>query len=160
DIGARSEGSVETRHYREEDGTLKIKVGDELDLFVTEAGDSISLAPTIKAEPGAALTTLREAQKSGVPIEGKVTGVNSGGLAVDVSGVRGFCPMSQIELGFCADPKVYVGQKLEFVVTKVEDGAKGNVVLSRRTLLRRAEKAQGKALLETLQVGDEREGRV
>jgi small subunit ribosomal protein S1 len=148
------------RHYRDEDGTVRISVGDELDLFVLEAGDQVVLAPTIKAEGKAALGQMREAQKNGVPVEGRVTAVNSGGLAVDLAGVRGFCPMSQIESGFCADPSVYVGRTLEFLVTKVEDGARGNVVLSRRQVLRRAEQEQGKVLLETLKPGDEREGKV
>ncbi len=160
DFGGRSEGAVELRHYRGEDGAPRIAVGDELDLFVIEAGDQLVLAPTVKAEPRAALGQLREAQKAGVPVEGRVTAVNSGGLAVDLSGVRGFCPMSQIESGFCSEPSAYVGRTLEFLVTKVEDGGRGNVVLSRRQLLRRAEQEQGRKMLETLKVGDEREGRV
>lgn len=160
DFGGRSEGAVETRHFRNDDGTVAIAAGDEIDLYVIEAGDQVVLAPNLKAEPNAALGQLREAHKAGVPVEGKVTAVNSGGLAVDLSGVRGFCPMSQIESGYCSDPSSYVGRALEFLVTKVEDGGRGNVVLSRRQLLRRAEKEQGKVLLETLKVGDERDGRV
>src|SRR5262249_38624153 len=39
DFGGRSEGSVETKHFRAEDGKLKIGVGDVVDLFVVEAGD-------------------------------------------------------------------------------------------------------------------------
>ena len=160
DFGGRSEGAVEMRHYRAEDGTLSLEVGQEVDLFVIESGDQVALAPTIKAEPSAALGQMREAQKNGVPVEGRVTAVNSGGLAVDLAGVRGFCPMSQIESGFCADASVYVGRTLEFLVTKVEDGARGNVVLSRRQLMRRAEQEQGKVLLATLKPGDERDGKV
>jgi small subunit ribosomal protein S1 len=160
DFGGRSEGAVETRHFRAEDGSLGISVGDEVDLFVIEATDQVVLAPSLRAEPKAALGQLRAAKESGTPIEGKVTGVNSGGLTVDLAGVRGFCPMSQIESGFCAEPSAYVGRTLEFVVTAIEDGPKGNVKLSRRQLLRRAEAEQGSKLLETLKVGDERDGRV
>ena len=64
-------------------------------------------------------------------------------MAVDITGVRGFCPMSQIESGFCADPSVYVGRTLEFVVTSVEEG-RGSVVLSRRQFLRRGEEGSFK----------------
>lgn len=159
DFGGRSEGAVETRHFRADDGTLKAAVGDEMDLYVIEAGEQVMLAPSIKAESGAALGQVRDAQKSGTPVSGKVTAVNSGGLTVDVGGVRGFCPMSQIELGFCADPSGYVGRMLEFVVTSVEEG-KGGAVLSRRTLLRREEQEKGKQRLATLKVGDELDGRV
>ncbi|OFW78954.1 MAG: hypothetical protein A2Z48_11275 [Actinobacteria bacterium RBG_19FT_COMBO_70_19] len=159
DFGGRSEGVAGTRQFRAEDGTLGIAIGDLLDLFVVEAGDQIVLASSIRAEPHAALRQLREAQAAGVPVSGRVTGLQGGGLAVDIGSVRGFCPVSQIESGFCADPSVYVGRTLEFLVTKVEDG-RGGAVVSRRKLLRREEEEQAKRLLAALKVGDELEGTV
>lgn len=167
DYGGRSEASVETKHFRGEDGKLKVGVGDVVDLFVVEAGDQVTLAPSFSpkgggrggSSGGAALRQVREALASGVPVSGRVTGVNAGGISVDVGGVRGFCPISQIEAGFCADASVYVGKTLEFLVTKVESG-RGGAVLSRRQLLRRAEQENAKQLLATLKPGDEREGTV
>jgi len=159
DVGGRSEAVAEARHWKDDAGALKIAVGDTVDLFVVDAGDPVTLAPAIKTKGGAALQKLREAKDSGTPVSGRVTGVNAGGLSVDLGGVRGFCPMSQIELGFCSDPKVYVGKTLDFLVTEVKDG-RGGAVVSRRQLLRRTEAEKGKALLEKLQVGDELEGRV
>jgi predicted RNA-binding protein with RPS1 domain len=102
---------------------------------------------------------MREAQTAGMPVTGRVTGVNPGGLTVDVGGARAFCPLSQIESGFCADPSVYVGRTLQFLVTKAEE-SRGGIVLSRRALLRKEEEEKSKTLLATLKVGDEREGRV
>jgi small subunit ribosomal protein S1 len=143
DYGGRSEG-----------------VADAVDLFVVAAGDEVRLAPSMKAESsGEALKLVREAHASGMPVTGKVTGVNSGGLAVDVGGVRGFCPLSQIELGFCSDPARYVGRSLEFTVTSIEEN-RGSAVLSRRKLLKQAEDESARQLAATLQVGDEREGTV
>src|SRR5580765_7085381 len=177
DFRGRSEGSVETKHFRAEDGKLKIGVGDVVELFVVEAGDQVALAPSLKpggprgggprgpgrggpgGGGGAAMKQVREALAAGIPVSGRVTGVNAGGVSVDVGGVRGFCPISQIEAGFCSDASVYVGKTLEFLVTKVESG-RGGVVLSRRQLLRRSEQAQAKELLATLKPGDEREGTV
>ncbi len=157
DYGGRSEGAVETRAYRNEDGTLRVAVGDELDLFVVSAGEPVTLASSIRTDPRAALGSLREAHAAKVPVTGRVTGTNTGGLSVEVGGVRGFCPVSQIESGFCADPSVYVGRTLEFLVTAVEEG-RGSVVLSRRALLRRVEEEQATQALSTLQPGDERDG--
>jgi small subunit ribosomal protein S1 len=182
DFGGRSEGSVETKHFRAEDGKLKIGVGDVVELFVVEAGDQVTLAPSLKpggprgggprgggprgpgrggpgAGGGAAMKQVRDALAAGIPVSGRVTGVNAGVISVDVGGVRGFCPISQIEAGFCSDASAYVGKTLEFLVTKVESG-RGGVVLSRRQLLRRSEQAQAKELLATLKPGDEREGTV
>jgi small subunit ribosomal protein S1 len=159
DFGGRSEGSVETKHFRAEDGKLKVGVGDVIDLFVVEAGDQVILAPSVRPAARGALRQIREALTSGTPVTGRVTGVNAGGISVDVGGVRGFCPISQIEAGFCSDASTYVGKTLEFLVTKVESG-RGGAVLSRRQLLRRAEQENAKRLLATLKPGDEREGTV
>ena len=74
-----------------------------------------------------------------------VTGVNKGGLEVDVGGVRAFCPLSQLELRPVADPAAYVGRRLAFRVTRYEEDRRGtNVVLSRRALLE--EEARGRAV--------------
>jgi small subunit ribosomal protein S1 len=166
EFGGRSEGSVETRHFRAEDGKIKVGVGDVVELFVVESGDQVSLAPSLKPSGrrgggggGGAMRQVREALASGMPVSGRITGVNAGGISVDVGGVRGFCPISQIEAGFCSDASVYVGKTLEFLVTKVESG-RGGAVLSRRQLLRRAEQEHAKQLLATLKPGDEREGTV
>lgn len=159
DHGGRSEATADLRHWRAEDGTLSIAVGDTLELFVLEAGDQVVLGPSVRAEAHAALRQMREAKASGMPVSGRVTGLNTGGLQIDVGGVRGFCPISQIEAGFCADASVYVGRTLEFLVTEVKDG-KGGVVLSRRALLRKADEAQAQQTLATLQPGDVRDGKV
>ncbi len=159
DFGGRSEGVAETQRLRAEDGTLRLAPGDELDLFVVEAGDQIVLAPSLRADAQAALRQVREAQASGLPVSGRVTGLNAGGLEVDLGGARGFCPLSQIESGFCAEPAAYVGRTLEFLVTAVGD-VRGGVVLSRRQLLRQAEEEQARQLLASLAPGVEREGTV
>lgn len=164
DFGGRSEGAAEVRPWRNEDGTFKLAVGDELDLYVVETGDQVLLATSIrtkekKAKAKPDLGALKEASKAGLPVSGRVTGVNTGGLTIDIGGVRGFCPISQIETGFVADAKAYVGKTLEFVVTKIEEG-RGSVVLSRRSLLKRGDDAKAKELLATLKVGDELDAKV
>ena len=159
DYGGRSEAVTETRQFRAEDGSLRIAAGDVLELFVIEAGDQVVLARSMRAEGPAALRQVREAHAAGVPVTGRVTGINAGGLAVDLGGARGFCPLSQIEAGFCADPSIYVGRTLEFIVTAVED-ARASAVLSRRQLLRRAEEERLRKLLASLKPGDELDGTV
>jgi small subunit ribosomal protein S1 len=58
--------------------------------------------------------------------------VVKGGLSVDVAGVRGFCPASQIDNRFVDDLTKFVGQKLTFRVSRYEAR---NLVLSRRALI-------------------------
>lgn len=77
-------------------------------------------------------------------MEGLITGVNKGGLEVDVGGTRAFCPLSQLELRPVDDPAAYVGRRLSFRVMRHEEDRRGtNVVLSRRALLE--EEARGRA---------------
>src|SRR5438094_96218 len=82
-----------------------------------------------------------------------------GGLEVELGGVRGFCPVSQVEAAFCADPSVYVGRTLQFLVTELDE-ARGTAVLSRKALLRREEQEKASRLLASLKPGDEIEGSV
>jgi small subunit ribosomal protein S1 len=160
DFGGRSEGVIEIRHLQYPSGAARHGVGDTLDLYVVSAGDQVVLAPSVRARPStAAVQRIRDAQAAGTPVAGHVTARNAGGLEIDLSGVRGFCPLSQIESGFCADPSVYVGRTLEFLVTEIRSGRRGAVV-SRRALLRREEEAAAHRLLESLKPGDELEGTV
>lgn len=159
DFGGRSEGVAKAGAFRKEDGSLEVAVGDELDMFVIESGDQIVLATSLHPEAREAANQLREAKAKGMPVSGRVSGVNAGGLEVNLNGARGFCPMSQIETGFCEDPTIYVGRTLEFLVTSVEDG-RGGAVLSRKKLLRRQEDARGRKLLKNLEPGQELDGTV
>ena len=159
DFGGRSEGMVETQFLRDDFGALRHEVGDVIDLVVVQAEDQILLAPSLRADPRAALRQLRDSHGAGTPVSGKVTALNAGGLEVDLAGVRGFCPLSQIELGFCSAPSAYIGRTLEFLVTEIDE-ARNRAVLSRKALLRREEDEKGQRLLATLQVGAEIEGKV
>ncbi len=88
-----------------------------------------------------------------------VTAVNKGGLQVTVSGLRGFMPASQVELGFAGNLDGYVGQKLTVQVTEVNP-KKRNLVVSRRALLQ-AERAEGEGeFWSKAEVGQEYSGTV
>ena len=157
DIGARSEAITELSHFRTGEEPPRIAVGDTVDLFVVDAGEPTVLAPSMRSDPHAGLGALREAQKAGVPVEGRVLEANTGGLRVDLGGAHGFCPVSQIELSFCSDPSSYVGRTLEFLVTGIED-ARRSALLSRKQLLQRREKEESERRIATLAVGQEVEG--
>jgi small subunit ribosomal protein S1 len=159
DFGGRSEGAIETRYFRDPEGQLTAQVGDMVDLFVVDNQDQVILAPSVRAAPNVALDQVLDARRTGMPISGKVSGLNAGGLEIDLAGLRGFCPVSQIDAGFCPDPAVYLGKTLEFLVTEVAEGGK-RLVLSRKALLRREEEEKAKKLMQGLKDGSEHEGTV
>jgi small subunit ribosomal protein S1 len=146
EIDGGGEGTLETLELRDEAGQVTAKVGDTLEARVVAMGERQGFYALRRgAGTGAGgRADLAQAVATGLPVEGLVTGVNKGGLEVDVAGVRAFCPLSQLELRPVADPAVYVGRRLEFRVTRHEEDRRGtNVVLSRRALLE--EEARGRA---------------
>ncbi len=164
DIGGRSEGVAEAREFRLEDGTLTVAEGDSVELFVIEAGEQVLLARTARTKAGGgkgkpSLDAVRQARTSDIPVRGKVSAVNTGGLAVEIDGVRAFCPLSQIDTAFVEDPAPYVGRVLEFLVTEVDE-SRQRVVVSRKKLLQREQAELAKTRLSTIAPGQELEGTV
>jgi small subunit ribosomal protein S1 len=136
DLGGKAEGVLSRDQVVDADGnTLKVKPGDEVEARVTaDAGGVLELRVKLGRGPEAR-AELVTAADMGIPVDGTVTEVVKGGLSVDVAGVRGFVPASQIDNRFVEDLTGYVGQKLTFRITRYEPGPRGNLVLSRRALL-------------------------
>jgi small subunit ribosomal protein S1 len=150
--GKRPEAYFQSIDLRGPDGRVDAKAGDVLDGMVVEIDPAggVRLGRSMGRPSGA--DALEEARQAGVPVEGKVTGVNKGGLEVDVGGARAFCPLSQIERGYVADPQSFMGRSLSFIVTEVREGGK-RVVLSRRALLAQEAKHSAAQTLSDLRVG-------
>ena len=153
DVGQRSEGVVPREEFTEEE-LAKLAVGDTLPFVVRRiSGAGIELS---RAATGRKIDTseLTDAMRSGLPVEGKVTGENKGGLTVDIAGLRGFVPFSQVELGPARPSAEYIGHAFRFRVIEVRGK---DVVLSRAALLREEQERARRELLATLEVGEVRE---
>jgi small subunit ribosomal protein S1 len=93
----------------------------------------------------------------GMVVEAKVVAANKGGLSVEVNGIRGFLPISQIDLYRVENPEEYVNRKLKCIVTEV-DREDRNLVVSRRGVLERERDAAKEQTMASLAEGDIREG--
>jgi len=143
DAGGKAEGVLDRAQVSDAEGKLLVKVGDTIEArVVDDAGGVLTLRVKIGRGPEARAELL-QAHELGLPVDGTVTEVVKGGVSVDVAGVRGFCPASQMDARFVEDLKVYIGQKLQFRITRYEPR---NLVLSRRALL---EEANEKRAVET-----------
>ena len=146
DIIGGGEGIIELDQVRDADGNVTVKLGDEIEARVTETMDkkgcvvlrrSMARGPEAKAE-------LLQAAELGLAVEGTVMAVNKGGVEVLVAGVRGFCPVSQLDIRHVAEPAEFIGHKYLFRISRYENDRRGaNLVLSRRALLE--EEARGRA---------------
>lgn len=133
DAGGKAEGVLERAQVSDAEGKLLVQVGDKVEArVVADAGGVLTLRVKLGGRGPEARAELAQAQELGIPVEGVVQEVIKGGVSVDVAGVRGFCPASQLDARFVEDLSTYVGQRLTFRITRYEPR---NLVLSRRALV-------------------------
>jgi small subunit ribosomal protein S1 len=156
DLGGKGEGIIDLRELRNEKGDLLVHSGETIDGYVLSVSEG-NVVVTRSVPKGAGREIVQQALDSKIPIEGLVTGQNKGGLEVDLGGLRGFVPASQVEIRFVEDQSHFVGQRLKFRVTEIRGG---NAILSRRALLEEERAAQAAELRKRLEVGAQLEGTV
>jgi small subunit ribosomal protein S1 len=156
DLGGKGEGIIDLRELRDDKGELLVQAGRTIDGYVLSLSEG-NVVVTRSVPKGAGREIVQEALDAKIPIEGMVTGQNKGGLEVDLGGMRGFVPASQVDVRFVEDQSQFVGQRLKFRVTELRGG---NAILSRRALLEEERAAQAVELRKTLEVGAQLEGTV
>jgi len=135
DIGYKQEGLIYAKEFKNYDGTLKVKEGDEIEVYVERLESSLGnlVLSKDKAEILQAWDRISEACESGEPVQGTVMAKVKGGLSVDI-GVKAFLPGSQVDLRAVKNLDKYLGKTMEFKVIKFNK-KRGNIVLSRRAIL-------------------------
>jgi len=153
DVGFKSEGLVPTWEFMDDDGTLLVRAGDEVDVLVEEAEDSQGRIVLSKEKADRLLVweEISRAYKADQPVEGMIVARVKGGLAVDI-GVKAFLPGSQVDLRPVRNLESVVNQKFKFKIIKFNK-RRGNIVLSRRALLETERKKLREATLGTLAPG-------
>ena len=162
EIGAKSEGVLDRDQVSDDDGTLLVKVGDQIEArVVSTKGGTVILRTQISRGPDVA-AEIAQAFEFGLPVEGVVSEVNKGGVDVQIAGMRAFCPVSQLDLRFVEDPTIYVGRKFAFRITRFEPGRgrNANIVVSRRALLEQEVAVRAAETRKTLAVGSVLRGTV
>ncbi len=112
------------------------------------------------SRPTAVQKAKWELLEVGQVIEARVVGTNKGGLDLEVAGHRAFMPAGQVSLDRIADLSVFIGEKFTCTVVQVDTRGKGNIVLSRRDMLKAEREEKAKQIRETLQEGQTVEGTV
>jgi small subunit ribosomal protein S1 len=133
DVGGKGEAWIDRAELTEEDGQLRVAVGDEVEATVVSTRDEIRLSHRLQ-RGAQAREALAAAAASGIPVEGKVAAVIKGGYEVTVGGLRAFCPFSQMDVRRAESPEDYVGRVLEFRISRYGENGR-NLVLSRRQIL-------------------------
>jgi small subunit ribosomal protein S1 len=159
DLGGKSEGIADIQEFMDRKGNLNIQQGDWVEMRVASTRDGIHLTKGMKVYGADSLDILREARENLIPVEGRVSGVVKGGFEIDLSGIRAFCPLGQIDLQFCEKPEEHVGARYPFRIMEIKEKGK-NIIVSRRVLQEEEQEKKSKETLARLKPDLECEGRV
>ena len=160
DINYKCEGQVPLAEFLDHDGNVTVKEGDEVDVFFegTETENGTVMLSHAKAEKFKVWRELEQAFQNEAPVEGVILGKVKGGLQVDI-GVPAFLPGSHVDLRPARNLDRYVGQRGRFQILKF-NRARGNVVVSRRSVIERERTSLKEETLKVLEEGVILEGTV
>ncbi len=160
DINYKCEGQAPLAEFLDSDGHVVVKEGDEIDVYFdgTETENGTVMLSRAKAEKFKIWRELEKAFQTDTPVEGVVQGKVKGGLKVDI-GVPAFLPGSHVDVRPARSLDRYIGQRGRFQILKF-NRARGNVVVSRRSVLERERASLKEQTLKVLEEGVILEGSV
>ena len=157
DVGFKSEGVLPLEEFASMGGST-IQAGDEVDVFLEQVEDSdgqIVLSKE-KADRIRVWEKISKAYDDNKSVEGVVVSRIKGGLSVDI-GIRAFLPGSQVDIHPVRNLEKFIGKKLEMKIIKMNQ-KRGNIVLSRRSLLEESRKSLKVDTLKNLEEGKRLKG--
>src|SRR5262249_7344640 len=151
DLGGKSQGVLAVNQF---EGDLP-EPGSAIEVYV-DRFDPEEGVQLLRLK-GAAIEANWENLRKGVIVQARGTKTTKGGLEVDVDGIRGFMPLSQLELTRVDDASSYVNQKFKAIVTEAKPRER-TLVIPRRGLLEQERAEARERTWATLAEGQVRDG--
>jgi small subunit ribosomal protein S1 len=161
DVGLKVEGRVPLKEFgaKAKDGTLK--VGDEVEVYVERIENALgeAMLSREKARREESWVRLEEKFNAQERVEGVIFNQVKGGFTVDLDGAVAFLPRSQVDIRPIRDvsPLMHIPQPFEILKM---DKRRGNIVVSRRTVLEESRAEQRSEIVQNLEEGQTVEGMV
>ena len=159
DVGLKVEGRVALKEFgaRAKDGALK--VGDEVEVYVERVENALgeAMLSREKARREEAWVKLEEKFNNGEKVEGVIFNQVKGGFTVDLDGAVAFLPRSQVDIRPIRDVTPLMHNPQPFEILKM-DKRRGNIVVSRRTVLEESRAEQRSEIVQNLEEGQVVEG--
>jgi ribosomal protein S1 len=156
DIKGKAEGVVAEKAFAEaREYISKLKVGDEVTavVLVPEMRDGSTLLSLRDAVSQSAWKTIEDAYKEGGEVPALAKGVTASGVTVDVNGISGFVPTSQLSKELAKDTNNLVGKYFKAKVIEL-DRQKNKLVLSEREVTDAKDIAAAKKAIASIKDGD------
>jgi small subunit ribosomal protein S1 len=154
DVGLKTEGRVAMREFAGPGRTSEIKVGDTVEVYLERIENALGEAVLSrdKARREESWGKLERAFQNNEKVQGVIFNQVKGGFTVDLDGAVAFLPRSQVDIRPIRDVSPLMNNSQPFQILKM-DRRRGNIVVSRRTVLEETRAEQRQELVQNLEEG-------
>jgi small subunit ribosomal protein S1 len=159
DIETKNEGKVPLKEFQIIESDKIPEVGDIVEVYLDKIENRhgvtvLSRERAIREEYWAELNNAMQQKKQ---VNGVIFGKVKGGFTVDLNGVIGFLPGSQVDIRPVKDIGHLMGMPQSFMILKI-DREQGNIVVSRRAILEGSRNEERDEVLSGIHENDILEG--
>ena len=154
DVGLKTEGRVALREFAGPGRQAEIKVGDTVEVYLERVENALGEAVLSrdKARREESWGKLEKAFQNNEKVQGVIFNQVKGGFTVDLDGAVAFLPRSQVDIRPIRDVSPLMNNQQPFQILKM-DRRRGNIVVSRRTVLEETRAEQRQELVQNLEEG-------
>ena len=159
DIGLKTEGRIALKEFAGPNRDIVLKVGDEVEVYLERVENALGEAVISrdKARREESWVKLEKAFEAKEKVDGVIFNQVKGGFTVDLDGAVAFLPRSQVDIRPIRDVSPLMGVPQPFEILKM-DRRRGNIVVSRRTVLEESRAEQRHEIVANLEEGQIIEG--
>jgi small subunit ribosomal protein S1 len=154
DVGLKTEGRVALREFAAPGRQNEIKIGDTVEVYLERVENALGEAVLSrdKARREESWGKLEKAFQNAEKVQGVIFNQVKGGFTVDLDGAVAFLPRSQVDIRPIRDVTPLMNVQQQFQILKM-DRRRGNIVVSRRTVLEETRAEQRQELVQNLEEG-------
>lgn len=154
DVGLKMEGRVALKEFGASGRNSDLKVGDEVEVYLERVENALGEAVLSrdKARREESWTRLEKKFEAGEKVEGVIFNKVKGGFTVDLDGAVAFLPGSQVDIRPVRDIGPLMNVPTQFQILKM-DRRRGNIVVSRRSVLEETRAEQRTEIVARLAEG-------
>ena len=154
DLGLKTEGRVPLKEFQGPGREGKLAVGDEVEVYLERIENALGEAVISrdKARREESWVKLEKAFEKQEKVEGVIFNQVKGGFTVDLDGAVAFLPRSQVDIRPIRDVTPLMQTPQPFQILKM-DRRRGNIVVSRRTVLEESRAEQRNEIVANLAEG-------
>ena len=160
DIGLKTEGRVALKEFAGP-GVPPLKVGDEVEVYLERVENALGEAVISrdKARREESWVKLEKAFEAQTKVDGIIFNQVKGGFTVDLEGAMAFLPRSQVDIRPVRDVAPLMNIVQPCVILTM-DRRRGNIVVSRRSVLEESRAEQRHEIVANLEEGQVIDGTV